>query len=84
MLLRLLKHFLKSKNNLFLLFKKITVIELVGGSGPHEGNIMLHGRPVCDDIATPENAQVVCRFVFEFVLVFVFVFIVVFVFVFCL
>jgi len=37
------------------------VIELVGGSGPHEGNIMLYGRPVCDDIATPENAQVVCR-----------------------
>jgi len=37
------------------------VIELVGGSGPHEGNIMLYGRPVCDDIATPENAEVVCR-----------------------
>jgi len=37
------------------------VIELVGGSGPHEGNILIHGRPVCDDIATPENAQVVCR-----------------------
>merc|ERR1712032_1335986 len=30
-------------------------------SGPHEGNIMLYGRPVCDDIATPENAEVVCR-----------------------
>ena len=58
------------------------MIELVGGSGPHEGNIMLYGRPVCDDIATPENAEVVCRFVF--VLVFVFVFIFVFVFVFCL
>merc|ERR1712222_152224 len=27
----------------------------------HEGNIMLYGRPVCDDIATPENAEVVCR-----------------------
>merc|ERR1719370_599280 len=37
------------------------VIGLVGGSGPHEGNIMLYGKPVCDDIATPENAQVVCR-----------------------
>lgn len=37
------------------------MIELVGGSGPHEGNIMLYGRPVCDDIATPENAEVVCR-----------------------
>merc|ERR1712032_439415 len=22
---------------------------------------MLYGRPVCDDIATPENAEVVCR-----------------------
>merc|ERR1712055_31754 len=37
------------------------VIGLVGGSGPHEGNIMVYGKPVCDDIATPENAQVVCR-----------------------
>merc|ERR1712212_445773 len=38
-----------------------SVIGLVGGSGPHEGNVMLYGKPVCDDIATPENAQVVCR-----------------------
>merc|ERR1712212_528709 len=37
------------------------VIGLVGGSGPHEGNIMLYGKPICDDIATPENAEVVCR-----------------------
>jgi len=36
-------------------------IGLVGGSGPYEGNILVRGEPVCDDVATPENAQVVCR-----------------------
>merc|ERR1712106_839601 len=36
-------------------------IELVGGSGPHEGNVLVRGEPVCDDQTRPENAQVVCR-----------------------
>ena len=25
------------------------VLTLVGGSGPHEGNLMINGEPVCDD-----------------------------------
>ena len=37
-------------------------VELVGGSGPHEGNIHVGGLPVCDDGHDAENAQVVCRF----------------------
>ena len=37
-------------------------VELVGGSGPHEGNIHVGGLPVCDDGHGAENAQVVCRF----------------------
>jgi len=37
------------------------VIELVGGSGPHAGNVMIRGQPVCDDHWTQENADVVCR-----------------------
>jgi len=36
-------------------------IELVGGAGPHEGNLMISGRPVCDHGQNPENAEVVCR-----------------------
>merc|ERR1712192_335429 len=36
-------------------------IELVGGAGPHEGNIMINNRPVCDHGRNPENAEVVCR-----------------------
>ena len=46
----------------FFLSIIISEIELVGGSGPHEGNIMVRGEPICDDIATPENALVVCRY----------------------
>ena len=42
------------------------VIELVGGSGPHEGNVMIRGQPVCDDYWSQENAMVVCRFDQEF------------------
>merc|ERR1712172_23483 len=38
-----------------------STIELVGGAGPHEGNIMISGRPVCDHGRNPENARVVCR-----------------------
>jgi deleted-in-malignant-brain-tumors protein 1 len=39
-------------------------IELVGGTGPHEGNVMINGLPVCDDGSFEygtQNAQVVCR-----------------------
>merc|ERR1712172_371541 len=38
-----------------------SVLELVGGAGPHEGNIMISGRPVCDHGQNPENAKVICR-----------------------
>merc|ERR1711971_1330194 len=30
-----------------------SVLELVGGAGPHEGNIMISGRPVCDHGQNP-------------------------------
>ena len=33
----------------------------MGGSGPHEGNIFVGGKPVCDDHHDAENALVVCR-----------------------
>merc|ERR1719331_1128949 len=36
-------------------------VELVGGSGPHEGNILVGGLPVCDDEHDAQNALVVCR-----------------------
>ena len=41
-------------------------VELRGGSGPHEGNIWVDGKPVCDDTFTESshgevNAQVICR-----------------------
>ena len=38
-------------------------VKLVGGSGPHEGNIFVGGLPVCDDYHDSDNARVVCRFV---------------------
>ena len=37
-------------------------VTLVGGSGPHEGNIFVGDNPVCDDHHDAENAHVVCRF----------------------
>ena len=45
-------------------------VELRGGSGPHEGNIWVDGKPVCDDFFTSSsgrdyghgNALIVCRF----------------------
>ena len=37
-------------------------LTLVGGSGPHEGNIFVGGKPVCDDHHDATNALVVCRF----------------------
>ena len=36
-------------------------VKLVGGSGPHEGNIFVGGLPVCDDYHDAQNALVVCR-----------------------
>ena len=37
-------------------------IRLEGGrAGGHEGNIMVNGRPVCDDDFTLINAHVACR-----------------------
>ena len=40
---------------------KTLEVKLVGGSGPHEGNIFVGGLPVCDDKHDKENAVVVCR-----------------------
>ena len=40
---------------------QISELTLVGGSGPHEGNILVGGLPVCDDHHDHENALVVCR-----------------------
>ena len=41
-------------------------VELRGGSGAHEGNIWVDGKPVCDDTFGKSthgdvNAQVICR-----------------------
>ena len=41
-------------------------VELRGGAGPHEGNIWVDGKPVCDDTFDYDtfgrvNARVVCR-----------------------
>ena len=41
---------------------KTSEVRLVGGSGPHEGNILVGGLPVCDDGHDAQNALVVCRF----------------------
>ena len=43
-------------HELFLQFKT-SVVELVGGSGPHEGNILVNGQPVCDDGHDVQNAK---------------------------
>ena len=40
---------------------KSAEVKLVGGSGPHEGNIFVGGAPVCDDYHDADNAHVVCR-----------------------
>ena len=54
------KTFPKDRKN--VINQKNTAIELVGGAGPHEGNIMIKGRSVCDHGRNPENAKVVCRY----------------------
>ena len=41
-------------------------VKLVGGPGPHEGNIFVGGKPVCDDDHDVENALVVCRYLVVF------------------
>ena len=40
---------------------KTSEVKLVGGEGPHEGNILVGGLPVCDDHHDAQNALVVCR-----------------------
>ena len=47
-----------------MLIPGLPELHLVGGSGPHEGNILVGGRPVCDDGHNAQNALVVCRFPF--------------------
>ena len=40
----------------------LSEVKLVGGTGPHEGNIFVGGKPVCDDLHGANNTLVVCRF----------------------
>ena len=40
----------------------ITEVTLHGGSGPHEGNVYVKGRPVCHDSWNDVDARVVCRY----------------------
>ena len=47
----------------FCVDRKTAELTLVGGSGPHEGNIHVDGLPVCDDHHNANNALVICRFV---------------------
>ena len=45
----------------------VSKLKLVGGNNEWEGNIMVGGKPVCDDGAKKHGkaaAQVVCRFIF--------------------
>ena len=34
---------------------------LTGGSSQSEGNVLVNGRPVCDDYWSDENAGVICK-----------------------
>ena len=36
---------------------------MVGGSHPGEGNVIINGRPVCDDLWDKRDADVVCRMI---------------------
>jgi len=38
-------------------------VTLVGGSHPGEGNVIINGRPVCDDLWDKRDADVVCRMI---------------------
>ena len=60
------------KHLTFVLIQIIKEVKLVGGSGPHEGNILVGGLPVCDDSHDSENALVVCRCKYEAFWVFLF------------
>ena len=44
-------------------FAKIILVSagLVGGPTAHEGNVLINGRPVCDDYWDNNDATVVCR-----------------------
>ena len=47
----------------------VSKLKLVGGNNEWEGNIMVGGKPVCDDGAKEHGkaaAQVVCRFIIFF------------------
>ena len=37
------------------------VVELVDGTAPNEGNVMINGRHVCDENWNKEEAMVVCQ-----------------------
>ena len=39
-------------------------LRLYGGSGPHEGNVYVNGKPVCDDLWDHSDARVACRWLF--------------------
>ena len=52
-------------DNMYTFHHYSPIVTLVGGSGPHEGNIMVNGQPVCDDGSEAHRAAtagVVCRF----------------------
>ena len=36
-------------------------IALLGGSSPSEGNVFIHGKPVCDDLWDLLDAAVACK-----------------------
>jgi len=42
-------------------FTHINKVSLVGGFYPGEGNVMIRGKPVCDDFWDDDDATVVCR-----------------------
>ena len=52
-------------------------IKLVGGKNEREGNIMVGGKPVCDDGSERYGnavAQVVCRFIFFWPKIIIYIF----------
>ena len=53
------------QNTEVLIFLYLPEVKLIGGSGRHEGNILVGNQPVCDDGHNDQNALVVCRFIFK-------------------